>query len=1110
MKKIMDGNEAAASVSYLFSEVAPVYPITPSTPMAEYFEKSASKSTKNIFNEDVKVVEMESEAGVAGALHGSLLSGSLSSTFTSSQGLLLMIPNMYKIAGEGLPAVIQVASRTVATHALSIYGDHSDVYAVRQTGFCMMASSSVEDAYYLSLVSHLASIKGSLPFLHFFDGFRTSHELNVVNTIDDSKILELIDKDALKAYKDRCLNIGKNYIYGTNQGEDIYFETVEARTPDYKNIVGVVNEYMSQINKLAGTDYKPYNYYGSPNAKYVIVAMGSVCDTIKEVLASDKATPYGLIEVHLFRPFSTKSLLKVLPKSVRRVAVLDKTKEQGSAGEPLYLDVLSALSEENVEVVGGRYGLSSKNTTTSDIYSVYKMLEKSPKSNFTIGINDNLNKSNIEYHEYKIDNPAKEILVYGYGSDGSVGASKDILKLVGKTKYVQGFFEYDARKSGGLTISHLRICDKKIKLPYKLEFADLTVITNDEYFTKYNCLDTANFKSDLLINTKSSDFINKLTKRDIEIIKEKQIKIYTVDASTIAEKHHLGSKISQIMEACMLKLLGRKKDIDNLINNIETKYELKGKEVIKNNKAAIKDGLASFKKYIILRNVDGIDSKDSKDLISKINSKSLNISVKDLVEYKNGCFEKSNVDKTPKSKNVPRWISENCIQCGMCSAICPHAVIRPFLINDDIGVKALGEKEYNYLIGVSELDCTGCGLCESICPGKNGKKALVLDKKPEETKYVNDLFKYHVNPTNTNKFTIKGSQLEKPCFENPLACAGCGETAYIKLLTQLYGKNLIIANATGCSSIYGGSVQNLSYSIPWANSLFEDNAEFALGMHISYNNQRNKLRNILVNEKPRSKKLKELYTKLLDNFDNFDITNEIKTEFDNMKEIPSNLVDLVDYIPARTVVALGGDGWAYDIGFAGIDHVLSSNENINIMVLDTEMYSNTGGQSSKSSRAGEITKLTSNGKLTNKKDLFKIATTYSNCYVGSICLGANIMQAIKTMKEAIEHEGPSLIICYAPCNEHGIKGGMSCSYTQEKLAVECGYTLLMRYNPIKKKLYMDSKTPDFNKYDEYLESELRYSNLKKKNEKEAQDLLKLNKKNSVNRYNYYINLSNSN
>ena len=1106
MREILDGNQAASKSAYLFTEIAAIYPITPSSPMANNVDVLSSKKEKNLYDTEVKVYEMESEAGAAGALHGALLSGSLATTFTASQGLLLMIPNMYKIAGEGLPGVIHVASRTIATHALSIFGDHSDIYAVRQTGWAMLASSNNQDAYLLSAISHLSAIEGSIPFIHFFDGFRTSHEINVVNTLDNKQLINLINKDALDKFKERSLNTGKAIQYGMNENEDIYFQSMEARSSDYNKIPDIVNNYMTKINELAGTDYKPFNYYGDPSAENIIIAMGSVTDTIKNVIDHENklGNKYGLINVHLYRPFSTKYLLDVLPNTVKNIAVLDRTKEFGGVGEPLYLDVVSALKDKGLNIVGGRYGLSSKNTTPNMIKAVYTMLETNPINNFTIGINDDLNNTSLTIDKnYRIDANYKSVKIYGFGSDGMVSASKDIMHLIGDdNKYVQGYFEYDSKKSGGVTISHLRFSDEYIRAPYYVDQADILVVTKDNYFSKFNILKDLKENSTLIINTNNiEEVLSNFTKEEFEYIQNNNIKIYEIDANKIADDNNISGKISKIMESLILRLLTTNEDINNnFINSIREAFKLKGDDIVNNNINAVEEAKNSLKQLTINDIPNNLKDKNINTIIDTINAREGNtLKTSEVLSIKNGAFiggltkdEKRNV-----ALKVPKWHSEKCIQCGKCAIVCPHAAIRPFLVKSEDGLEALGAKDYKFIISVSESDCMGCGLCADACDG-NGIE--MVDNTTETSKETKELFDNYKNPDVFPKFSIKGSQLQKTKFEFSGACAGCGEAAYIKLLTQLYGDQIVIANATGCSSIYGGSVPSTPYSLPWANSLFEDNAEFAYGMHISYKNKRDELFKKLANN-VNNEDIKEI----IDNYDNYSIVSEKSSKIDK-NSLSEDVQELYDYINPRTVVAIGGDGWAYDIGFNGIDHVLSSGENIKILVLDTEVYSNTGGQMSKSSHIGQVAEFAADGKKGYKKDLFRIAMSYPNCYVASICLGSNPMQSIKSMKEAFEHVGPAIIIAYSPCIEHGIKGGMSCSLKEQKLAVDSGYVLLMRYNPDNKELTIDSKEPNFDLYDDFLNNEVRYRSLKVKSQESAKEILEINKNTSKMRYNYYREL----
>ena len=1107
MKKIVDGNNACSKIAYYFSEVCSIYPITPSSPMASNIDALTSTNLLNIFNDKPRVLEMESEAGAAGALHGALLSGSLASTFTASQGLLLMIPNMYKIAGEMLPAVIHVAARSLATHALSIFGDHQDIYATRATGFCILASSSVFDAQNLAAVAHLSAIKGSLPFVHFFDGFRTSHELNTIEELPEDKLLSLVDHDAINKFKDRCLNVGKKYQYGMAQNEDIYFQCMEARNKYYDAMSDVVNDYMKKINDIMKTDYKPFNYYGASDAQNIIVAMGSVTDTIKEVVK--KLDNVGLIEVHLYRPFSKEYFLNVLPKSVKNIAVLDRTKEAGSTGEPLYLDVCSILKNKNINIYGGRFGLSSKNTTPDEIYSVYKMLEESPKENFTIGINDDVTNLSLKEEHIEIENNNKEIKVVGFGSDGMVSASKDLLKILHAKKdlYVQGYFEYDSKKSGGVTISHLRYGSDKINEPYYVTHPEITVVTKDIYFRMFDIIRNLKENGTLLINTiKNEEELLKLLPNKVKnTIFKKNIKVYYIDAENIASKNNLKGKISKIMEVLILNLLHVEDATSMLEESIKKTFATKGEDIVNNNILAMHEALSNLKELKVTHEYDETISIVDDSVINMINERRGNeIPVSMLMDYACGRFPgaTTNNEKRNISNVVPRWIKENCIECGMCALACPHAVIRAIANeNDSDGIPFIGKDGLKYSIKISEKDCTGCGVCESVCPGKMNKKALEMVEKTDKIGIDFDSIK-SVNPL--PKTTIKGVVLERPLFAYSGACAGCGETPYIKMLTQILGEKLVIANATGCSSIYGGSTPSTPYSIPWANSLFEDNAEFALGIHISYKQKRDRIKHIMeetINSVDED--IKELFTKWLENENDFAITKDIKEKLED-KLIPKELKDLIDYVPARTIWAIGGDGWAYDIGYGGLDHVLHSNENIKILVLDTEVYSNTGGQASKSTKLGAVAEFANFGKRTIKKDLFKIASCIPNCYVASISLGANMMQAIKAFNEAEAHNGPAIIIAYSPCIEHGIKTGMTTSSEEQKLAVECGYTILMRYDG---NYHIDSKEPDFNKYETFLDNEVRFNALKIKNKEFASKILEEQKENAIKRYEYYKKVS---
>lgn len=1111
--KICDGNKACSDIAYFFSEICSIYPITPSSPMASNID-ALRENKRNLMGEKVRLVEMQSEAGAAGAMHGALISGSLASTFTASQGLLLMIPNMYKMAGEMLPGVIHVAARSIATNALSIFGDHSDVYATRATGFAILASSSVADAQNLAAVAHLAAIKGSIPFLHFMDGFRTSHEINTIEELDVLKLSDIIPFEAIDDFKRRAINLECGFQKGLAMNEDIYFQTQEARNSSYQELPEIVNHYMREINKIMGTDYKPFTYYGASDATNVIVAMGSVTDTIKLVVDErcKQGEKVGCITVHLYRPFSEKYLMDVLPKSVKNIAVLDRTKEAGAMGEPLYLDVVSALKDKDINIVGGRYGLSSKNTTPEDINGVFLMLDGELKNNFTISIVDDVTKTSLEPVSIEVQNLGKEIMVYGFGSDGCVSASKDILKIMGsKGYYVNGYFSYDSKKSGGVTVSNLRVGDKEIRAPFYVRNPEIVVITKDDYLKKFRCFDNIKQEGLCIINTsKSEEELNSfMMGHDKQVLVKKNVNVLVIDADKIARDVGLKGKISKIIEMIMLDKLGVSDALNILSDRIREAFKFKGEKVINSNIEAISKALDGLKLVKIESSLS--DEEEKQDVIKTINSRRGDtLTVSEVLEFRDGTFPNglSCLEKRHANRVAPNWIPENCIECGKCSFVCPHAVIRSFITKEDGGIPYLINKEYNYWILVSEKDCTECGLCIRECPGKNGNKALVFEEVREEKNLeVEHYFNEYQNPEIFNKFNVAGASLCKPKLEFSGACAGCGETPYINLVTRLYGEELVIANATGCSSIYGGSAPSTPYTIPWVNSLFEDNAEFALGMHLSYEAKRDLIKKIMLDEMDNvSEEMKNAFQKYIDNMNDFGVTKEVKRELEK-EDIPEKLKSLLKYVPKRTVLAIGGDGWAYDIGFGGLDHVLASGENVKVLVLDTEVYSNTGGQASKASHLGQVCEFSDMGKRTVKKDLFRIAMGIPGVYVASISLGANMMQAIKAIKEAMEHEGPAIIIAYSTCIEQGIKTGMDSSMEEEKLASEVGYTLLMRYNPSDDKLYMDNKEPDFSRYEEFLDNEVRYNALKIKDEALALELLNEQVEYAKKRYDYYKNLS---
>ena len=1104
MKQITcDGNEACARASYLFTELAGIYPITPSSPMPKQIDSWSSKGKENILGTVPEVIEMQSEAGAIGMCHGALQMGTLSSTYTASQGLLLMIPNMYKIAGEMWPFVMHVAARSLSTHALSIFGDHQDIYAARQTGFCMLASSSVEDAFYLSLISHLSALESSLPFMHFFDGFRTSHEINKINILEEKEIKPLIPLKKIAEFRERALNNDKPVTRGTNQNSDIYFQITESRNRFYENVPNIVEDYMNKINKIAKTNYKPFNYYGNKNAEKVIVAMGSVCETIKETI--DFLGNYGLIEVHLYRPFSKEKLLDVLPQTVKKIAVLDRTKEAGSIGEPLYLDIREALKDKNIEIVGGRFGLSSKDTTPGMIKAIYDMLDK-PKEKFTIGIDDDVTNLSIPYKPLNLDN-SKELLIYGYGSDGMVSSAKTLIKILSEENYVQGYFEYDSKKSGGVTTSNLRISNNKIRSPYLVTNPELIVISKDSYLNAFDPISKIKDKGTLLINTnKTDEELLDLLNPYKKILKQRKIKVYSINAGSIAKSHNLGRKISMIMTKAILLLMNIDED-DILEKLILDKFSVKSKIVALSNIDSLKYVKENIKE-IKLDNIEEEKEFNPKNIYEALTRRLGNkLKVSDFKGYEDGTFKYTKQVNQNITDTVPSWILENCIECGMCSLVCPHGVIRPFLLDKDEYEKApeyikekckpaLGIKDHYYVIAISAKNCTGCGVCINTCPGLKEKKALEFTNidNTNNDKIFNYLEKNIKEKEIFPRNTIKGSQFKTPKFAFHGACAGCGETPYIKLLTQLTD-NLIIANATGCSSIYGGELPNLPYRVPWASSLFEDNAEFGFGMLMGYENNKNKVRKYMLENDD------ELFNRWLENSNDYKITKEVYENIDYSKH--PKLKELKDHIIAKKIWAIGGDGWAYDIGFGGIDHVLSSGANINILVLNTESYSNTGGQASKATPEGAVAEFAGLGKKTYKKDLARIAMAYPNVYVAQISLGANKMQAIKAIDEANKHVGPSIIIAYAPCIAHGIKKGLGESINMEDLATKCGYFPIFRYD---KEFTLDSKNIDFNLYEEFLDSQTRYSMLKTINPEKAEEMLKLNKEAAQKRYEYYKSL----
>ena len=1115
--KVMDGNSAAAHISYMFSDATSIYPITPASTMAEKVDEWSSKEKKNLYNDTVKVVEMQSEAGAIGTVHGLLQTGLVASTYTASQGLLLMIPEMYKIAGELLPNVINVAARTVSTHSLSIFGDHSDIYSVRSTGYSMISSVNVQDVIYMTLVSYLSTFEGRIPFVNFFDGFRTSHELSKINVLEIDDIKDLVDYKLIDEFRKNS-SLAKKQIKGTTQNDDVYFQNIEARNKYYNEMPDIVNKTMEKINKKFNTDYHPFDYYGPEKPEKIIVSMGSVCDTIKEVVDEKQDEKIGLIIVRLYRPFSVDYFKKVLPKSVKKIAVLDRTKESGGR-EPLYLDVVNAVSDLDIKVVGGRYGLSSKNTTPEDIYAVYDNLDKDMIDNFTIGIVDDVTNKSLDKKVIKIKNKNIEMLVYGYGSDGMVTATKDIITLVGDNTsgFVQGYNQYDSKKSGGVTMSHLRIGKEPIRSSYYVENPHIVVCSKDSYLDKYDMLSNIRKNGIFILNTSKN--IDELPDNVKYQIKNKELKFYIIDAHKIARDNSIPNKISTIMENAIFKItkiLPYEKASEKMKESIENKFSKKGEEVVRHNIDAISNVEKEIVEVKVPEKWSNIKYKEVKyngvlDSISHLKGDDLKVS--DFITHDDGTFEvnTSKFEKRNIAEFLPCWNTENCISCNQCVMACPHAVIRPKILDEEElknnpNIKTIpvpGKDNLRFTLEFSYDDCTGCGVCTTVCLGKAGNKALTMDKN-ENVERTNNKIKAtnkHLYP----ETIVKGLAFNKPLFRYSGACAGCGETPYVKMLTQVVGEGMIIANATGCSSIYGGSMPSSPYNISWSNSLFEDNAEYGYGMSLTVSIMKDKIENIMTNNMDKvSDKNKELFNKWLDNKDNYKITKEVSDEID-YKEIPE-LEVIKDYIPTKSVWILGGDGWSYDIGFGGLDHIMSTNQNVNVLVLDTEVYSNTGGQSSKSTRKGAVAKFASLGKTTSKKDLARMMMQYPNVTVSQISMGANMNQAIKAINEAKNHDGPSLIIAYAPCINHGISGGMGNSMKEEELAVKSGYFPIFRYNGVTKDFTLDFKEPDFNLYKSFLAGETRYKMINAVNEEHAKELLNDNLESAKERFEYYKSL----
>lgn len=1146
----IDGNTAAAHASYAFTEVAAIYPITPSSVMADVTDRYSVSGKKNIFGSEVQITEMQSEAGAAGAVHGALSAGALATTFTSSQGLLLMIPNMYKMAGELLPSVIHVAARTVAAHALSIFGDHSDIYACRQTGYAMLASNNPQEAFDLGCVAHLSAIKGSLPFIHFFDGFRTSHEIQKVKLIDYCELEKMVDKEALEKFRNRSLNPDHPSTRGTAQNDDVYFQNREACNPYYQNIPDIVENYMNMINEESGTNYKPFNYYGSPDAEKIIIAMGSVCETAEEVIDYLIAhnQKVGLIKVHLYRPFSVKHFIKALPKSVKAISVLDRTKEPGSTAEPLYLDILAALKESKVQIeklYSGRYGLSSKNTTPGQILAIFENMDSAnPKTRFTVGINDDVTNLSLSVKNEINTTPQNTCCCkfWGIGSDGTVGAAKNTIKIIGDNtnKNVQGFFSYDSKKSGGVTLSHLRFGDSPIKSTYYIDKADFVACHTPMYIYKYDILKDLKPGGNFLLNSgRSEDELEKLLPAKVKkYIAENNINFYTIDAISISRELGLGGRVNTVLQAAffkIMKIFDEEKSLELIKKAVEKSYAKKGENVVKLNHLAAEQGMKKLKKISVpeswknlenenspLENINGRENlkKFVKNILTPITSRQGdNLPVSAFSEYVNGAIPPGSAafEKRGTASFIPHWIPENCIQCGLCSFVCPHAVIRPVALSDEEVEKApdtlkskkmIGIPNLNFSIVISAQDCTGCESCVAVCPGMRKNKALEMKEAKDELP-VQKAFDYAIRlpskPEILGKFkesTIKGSQFKKPLLEFSGACAGCGETPYAKLTTQLFGDRMYVANATGCSSIWGGSFPSSPYTVnekgkgpAWQNSLFEDNAEFGYGMALAQKARKkyiSKLVEKLYNTSLDSeiKNICKNYLQTLNNFEeNREYAEKLKHLIKTQKEkipadIASELIKNKDSISQKSIWMFGGDGWAYDIGFGGLDHVIASRENVNILVFDTEVYSNTGGQASKATPKGAIAQFACSGKATPKKDLAAIAMTYGYVYVAQVALGANYNQCLKAFIEAEKYNGPSIIIAYSPCINHGIKGGMKNSLLSAKQAVESGYWKLFRFNPEKNDsgenpLTIDSHEPTISK-NEFFSTEIRFNKITNK------------------------------
>ena len=1168
--KTMDGNQAAAHASYAYTEVAAIYPITPSSVMPEHVDEWATEGRKNIFGQTVQVTEMQSEAGAAGAVHGSLSAGALTTTFTASQGLLLMIPNLYKVAGEQLPGVFNVSARALASHALNIFGDHSDVYACRQTGAAMLCESSVQEVMDLTPVAHCAALKGKLPFINFFDGFRTSHEIQKIETWDYEDLKDLVDMDAIDAFRNHALNPNHPCQRGSAQNPDIFFQAREACNPYYDAMPAIVQEYMDKVNEKIGTDYKLFNYYGAADAEKVIIAMGSVCDTIEETIdyltaAGEKV---GVVKVRLYRPFCAQALIDVIPDTVKYINVLDRTKEPGAQGEPLFLDVVSALKGSKFDAVpvnGGRYGLGSKDTTPAQIVAVFNNTDK---ERFTIGINDDVTNLSLEVGAPLVTTPEGTIncKFWGLGADGTVGANKNSIKIIGDNTdmYAQAYFDYDSKKSGGVTMSHLRFGKKPIKSTYLIHKANFVACHNPSYVNKYNMVQELVDGGTFLLNCSwDMEGLEKHLPGQVKaFIADHNIKFYTIDGIKIGKEIGLGGRINTVLQSAFFKLasiIPEEEAIDLMKKAAKATYGRKGDKIVQMNYDAIDAGAKQVVEIEVPESWKSCEDeglftpevkggKDDvvafvKNIQAKVNAQEGNtLPVSTFTEYADGSTPSGSAayEKRGIAVDIPVWQSENCIQCNRCAYVCPHAVIRPVALTEDELAKApegtkaidmIGMPGMKFTMTVSAYDCTGCGSCVNVCPGKKGEKALVMANM-EENAAEQDIFDFgreiEVKPEVVAKFkpeTVKGSQFKQPLLEFSGACAGCGETPYAKLITQLFGDRMYIANATGCSSIWGNSSPSTPYTInskgqgpAWSNSLFEDNAEFGYGMLLAQKAIRKRLKEeveTVVASEQASAEVKAACQEYLDTFTcgvtNGDATDKLVAALDGCDcDTCKDIVKNKDFLAKKSQWIFGGDGWAYDIGFGGVDHVLASGEDINIMVFDTEVYSNTGGQSSKATKTGATAQFAAGGKETKKKDLASMAMSYGYVYVAQIAMGGDFNQTVKAIAEAEAYPGPSLIIAYAPCINHGIKKGMSKAQTEEQLAVECGYWNNFRFNPAAEKgskFTLDSKQPKEEDYQAFLDGEVRYNALKRANPEKAARLFAKNEAEAMERYDYLSKLT---